>query len=290
MGGGGGGTHTNVSVSQPVNPEIARKLTGGSPLALADSKIRSARSRIAGSSDSLLVSDGLFRDAEGTFRRAETACSGDSCDMSLAGSLTTQNLETLVYSDDSSRKYHAVMEHNDVKLAQGGGSRKIAGDIPYDHYGYGGWLDHSGFFAQVEKFTGGNFKDASLNSAYSVGKATGTNPVAAGGRGTWTGVMVGTDASAANREHVIQGDAGITIADFSDPKIDVAFTNIHDLNARSKRGDMTWSKIPLKDGGFKTGSNINSIEGKFYGPEHEEVGGIFERDRIVGAFGAKRDP
>ena len=32
----------------------------------------------------------------------------------------------------------------------------------------------------------------------------------------------------------------------------------------------------------------SDIKATFYGPNHEEVGGVFERDNIVGAFGAKR--
>ena len=31
------------------------------------------------------------------------------------------------------------------------------------------------------------------------------------------------------------------------------------------------------------------IEGRFYGPGHEEVGGIFEYATVAGSFGAARD-
>ena len=33
----------------------------------------------------------------------------------------------------------------------------------------------------------------------------------------------------------------------------------------------------------------NRIADKFYGPGHEEVGGIFEYASVVGSFGAERD-
>lgn len=33
---------------------------------------------------------------------------------------------------------------------------------------------------------------------------------------------------------------------------------------------------------------FTSIEGRFYGADHQEVGGIFERDRLTGAFGGSR--
>lgn len=68
----------------------------------------------------------------------------------------------------------------------------------------------------------------------------------------------------------------------------MAFTGIEDLDSGGPRGNMTCSGIPLAGGSFAAGPDGDSIEGRFHGPNHEEVGGIFERDRIVGAFGAKR--
>ncbi|MCY4498212.1 MAG: transferrin-binding protein-like solute binding protein [Rhodospirillaceae bacterium] len=54
---------------------------------------------------------------------------------------------------------------------------------------------------------------------------------------------------------------------------------------------MIWSAIPVTVGGFErasAGAAKNVIKDKFYGPNHEEVGGIFERDQVLGAFGAAR--
>lgn len=79
-----------------------------------------------------------------------------------------------------------------------------------------------------------------------------------------------------------------TIDDFANPRLGMAFTNIEEVGTGAPRDDMTWSGIPLTNGGFATGSDADSIQGSFYGPDHGEVGGVFERDRIFGAFGAKR--
>ena len=49
-----------------------------------------------------------------------------------------------------------------------------------------------------------------------------------------------------------------------------------------------WANLPLMNGGFSTSSQSGSIEGTFYGSTHDEVGGIFDRNDIVGAFGAAR--
>ena len=48
---------------------------------------------------------------------------------------------------------------------------------------------------------------------------------------------------------------------------------------------MQWSGLAIgTDGRF----GASDIRATFYGPNHEEVGGVFERNNIVGAFGAKR--
>jgi len=147
---------------------------------------------------------------------------------------------------------------------------------------YDGWLDYNLFVAGR-----GSALRNSAPLAISIGVATGSNPVL--GSATWSGVMAGVDVSdTASYRSRVRGDADLTIADFTDPKLDVAFTNISDVDAGRRRADMTWDRVPLTDGGFGTGSDGNSIQGKFYGPNHEEVGGVFERDQVIGAFGAKR--
>ena len=44
----------------------------------------------------------------------------------------------------------------------------------------------------------------------------------------------------------------------------------------------------LAQGAFEARDGTASIEWQFYGSNHGEVGGIFERNRLIGAFGASR--
>lgn len=84
--------------------------------------------------------------------------------------------------------------------------------------------------------------------------------------------MVGVHASAtASRFNSIREDAEVTIADFTDLKIDIAFTNFRDVDAGLQRADMTWDDVPMTSSGFATGSNGNSIQGKFYGLNNGEA-------------------
>ena len=41
----------------------------------------------------------------------------------------------------------------------------------------------------------------------------------------------------------------------------------------------------MQAGAFKD----DGLDGRFYGPDHEEAGGVFERDGIAGAFSLQRD-
>ena len=121
---------------------------------------------------------------------------------------------------------------------------------------------------------------------YSAGTAAGSNPTPTGG-GTWTGVMVGMDSTADGNP--VQGDAEITIDDFSDPMVDVTFTDVRDLVAGTTYADMSWTGMVSTDGGFQGGTGTRrTIQGQFYGPSHQEVGGTFTHDGILGAFGANR--
>ena len=81
----------------------------------------------------------------------------------------------------------------------------------------------------------------------------------------------------------VQGDAVVGV-DFAAYDVDVAFTNILDLQTGTRRSPMYWDNLTMSAGTFQGAG----IYGRFYGPNHEEVGGVFERNQISGAFGATR--
>ena len=104
-------------------------------------------------------------------------------------------------------------------------------------------------------------------------------------------------------------------------RVEAAFTNIAGLNGGRSYADVRFDRVPVRAidvehvevGGvdaivsmpgadpqeipteaeaalsFEAGLSGNRIRGAFFGPERAEVGGVFERNGIVGAFGATRD-
>lgn len=254
--------------------------------------------RVLRAADSLLVSD-VLDFSEDPPVRGQTTCSGVRCyahtetpnaswswewDYEIGEGSLPPSVEILPPSLEIE-----VAERRGVSLFRASGPYVDEDDVPYEddwYVEFGGWLDYSFFLVEADVYqTTGRLNEGV--SGESLGRATGTNPLSGGA--AWNGVIVGIDVSASTAQgNAIQGDADLTISDFTDPKLDIEFTNIRDTDAGRPRSDMTWNDVPLTNGGFGTGPDGNSIEGKFYGPNHEEVGGVFERDQVIGAFGAAR--
>ncbi|MCY4549864.1 MAG: hypothetical protein OXC28_15980, partial [Defluviicoccus sp.] len=162
-----------------------------------------------------------------------------------------------------------------------------------DVHVYGGWLDHSLFATESVLLRSDIFPDqgAMVSLSYSFGFSTGENPRAFEGSAHWEGLMIGRDMRAsASRGQVVRGDADVTV-DFEGAGMtaDVEFTGIASAGTDERFDDMAWRGMAVKKGGFvRRNSPDDTISGRFYGPGEEEVGGIFERDGIAGAFGGKR--
>ena len=73
--------------------------------------------------------------------------------------------------------------------------------------------------------------------------------------------------------------------DFADQTLDVNLTNV---SGPGTYADMSWNGLAVQNGLFGGGTDSNSLSGSFYGANHEEVGGVFERNQLIGAFGANR--
>ena len=183
-----------------------------------------------------------------------------------------------------------------------------------------GWIDHSFFLIKtpgIEVASEENRVSANYYGAYSIGTAIDSNPdVLAGGAATWSGIMVGFRI--AEPDSFIRGDAEITV---SRPKgnpgllVDVEFTNIRNEQTGAGFDNVSWEGLALKDGSFGVAPLSDGeahasrhparrgISGRFYGQNHEEVGGLFsfrapvagndgvggDIHDVSGAFGARRD-
>lgn len=188
-----------------------------------------------------------------------------------------------------------------------------------------GWMDHSFFLIETPRrgvSPGGTAPDHRYYRAYSAGNATGTDPDLSGGSAaTWSGVMWGllmTNPDQSEPDAFVHGDATMTVLSPQgnpDLTVDVAFTNIRHEATGARIEDLRWRDLPLRSGSFgispvsADAAEISrhpasqGISGRFYGPNHEEAGGLFGRKDVLlgahaaagvraevsGAFGARRD-
>ncbi len=113
------------------------------------------------------------------------------------------------------------------------------------------------------------------------------NPLA--GSGSWKGLMTGVRTSdgpsAGNRA---QGSAELTVANFEDPAVDVAFTDIIDTQTGLALADLTWSDLPVSHGVFRADRDSGEIEGLFTGQTGDGVVGNYRSEGLRGLFSAAR--
>ena len=279
-GGGGGGTTTSRTPDAMPPPPSEEELflaeyrsaLGGGPLDLSATQIRSILESRQAPADRLFATDTIGLTLSGPFREA-TTCSGNAC-VSFGERVAVSDL-------DFDGDYQSLMTRNGVSVGAASSDIEIEGEIQGTALGFGGWLDHNAFFVSIDTFVDAdNVATAVLFSGASMGNDSGSNPTS--GSATWTGVMVGMDTL---NIQGLQGDATLT-ADFTASNLDASFTNIHD-DELARRGDILFDDVPMTSDGFASRAN-GRIEGTFYGPDHAEAGGIFERGNTIGAFGAKR--
>ena len=272
-GGGDGGGPVSSDDSSNFSSDVRAVTDGSAPPEISSSEIAARLSTILDQADTFLLTDWV--DTEFAFvGNISTICKARTC-LTSEGEYT---LGDLTGADNA--EYVAVMTRNGITIGAGLTEIEEADGITTQAW-YGAWLDYNAFLIFVEDFEYLEYLEGGYEfvAGISYGDDSGSRPV--GGSATWTGVMTGDYSEF---KHIIQGDAAVTV-DFATNNAGVAFTNINDLDTLSGLPSMEWSGLAIgADGRF----GASDIKATFYGPNHEEVGGVFQRNEIVGAFGAKR--
>ena len=147
----------------------------------------------------------------------------------------------------------------------------------FDDWGYWERQDDETLF---KAFIRGDTENGGSYTLHIEGTPTGTNPVS--GSAVWSGGVRAYDAHPDTLGTPVSGDAQIDV-DFSAAMLDVAFTNFTEGHA-----DMTWEDLSIVGGTFEHSDGLDTLDGSFYGDDHEGAAGTFERDRLRGVFGTLR--
>lgn len=303
-GGGGGGSSAGIT-PEPLPPlpitdtQQAITLVGGSEVAspMTSTEIEQALRGRSNTADTLISSDIAEISATRVDRR-DVTCAGVICTGTITDGTDTYEVQISLNDFGSTPEINGedlvgyneraslVMVDRGVTVWQGLAAGRLRG-VSFQFQGYGGWLDSSVFVVQAETATDGT-DGLTWLSSYSFGNNSGSNPTGDAVL-QWTGVMVGANAETG---HVIHGDAIIQYATSTANLLnEVTFSNVKNLDNRS---DVTFGavnrlqfqNIPLTNGAFESASG--DIKGSFYGDNYEEVGGVFDSNNIIGAFGATR--
>ncbi len=266
-----------------VDPNTAQTLTGLTAPTFTDAQIVPTVAQIFGQADTLLITD-IPITYQGQRLVAETTCSRSTCDSYEPVSGVGVGFD-LTFST-AGASFSGVGEKDGVSLAQGSTALTVGGNR-ISASGYGGWLDYSYFDIQYGRIDTGELRGLELALASSLGNDTGSRPT---GNATWNGLVVGgTDVN--GTAEAIQGDASLTY-NMASADVDVSFSNIYNLATRNLHvaSSMSWQDVPVGTNGYfgKAVSTVNNVIGRFYGPGHTEVGGIFHHPTAIGSFGAKR--
>ena len=257
---------------QVEDPAAARSFTGGiAPVPTTSAQIGARLTGLKNGADALILTD-LHDPTFAFVGYISTYCLATTC-------VTSDGLISLWDSEFHAGEHQSVMTKNGVQTVQ---SRDLStideGTLSVGSYG--AWMNYNAFSieASLVEYPDGNAEAIIVGRSF--GDATGSSPVR--GAATWEGVMIGEDFGF---DGTVQGDASVTV-DFTEIDADVSFTNVFNLDAKTAIGSMHWSNLVIgPDGRFGS----SDIKATFYGRNHEEVGGVFERNNIVGAFGATRE-
>ena len=247
----------------------------------------------------------------GTVDRDNNANTTIICGETNKGTCEKQDESSVVlpasdsFPDPDTVDVEPVMTANGINMFQsrGNGVTQSAGD-PYDFVSYGAWMEHSGFFAEAYLYSPATGRSQE-NAAKTLGITTGSNPEPQSGQTlTWNGVMVGMSGNQNLRDlyrerdfEPVQGNAKVTVSNNNggDLGIGVTFTDIFYLNptVTDTIDDIRWTNGQItSDSEGRFTSDLYKLKAAFYGPNHEEVAGIYEKvdndDFLVGSFGAKQ--
>ena len=159
-----------------------------------------------------------------------------------------------------------------------------------DTHEYGGWMQHSFFTSSARIFTNDLDPDKGVVrvAAYANGHSTRTNPEM---EATWTGFVSARDDTAGiDRDSYVTGDASLSVSIGQQVLADVYLTGMANVTTGQSYTDVVYEDMLVTDGQFsRYHADDDRLSGVFYGPGHEEVGGVFEHPQgLLGSYGGSR--
>ena len=251
----------------------------------------------------MMYQDGFSEEADGwyRFRCGEgTACEGkfewwepenDWFAVSAEGDLSPR--ERVLgwpagWGDWVSEDLHA--DHGAIRIARRYYSATDGGTGRYQEDGYFGTMEHAafgtGFLDHADwKWPNGEIQDFFIRGTGFQGDFSGTRPAESA---TWEGRMLGYQTGLeAGEDPFVEGRASLSMSLYSN-QVDIGFSNVLSVDRKRSLTIFGFDDIPIEADGTFDRLLYDSVEGAFFGPEHQEVAGMFysHDNDVTGSFGA----
>ena len=255
---------------------------GGSPAPSAETRAIRDYTRIATNADHVLFTDWIeWRPGSTERERVSVDCRGETC---MVGDSQTLFANRVVTVDPE--QLTLLPDTNGIST----GIENFVG-FGIEAHNFVGWMEHSFFASSSRTFVGESHPDKGTIRMFasSIGDATLTNPEA---EATWTGfVSARDDAAGTTLDSYVTGDARISVRISDQVMADVHLTGMVNATTGLQHGDLVYEDMSVVDGQFgRYHADDHRLSGVFYGPNHEEVGGIFEHPQgLLGSYGGSKD-
>ncbi len=212
--------------------------------------------------------------------RAESECDGMTCTISIPRLGISEQVDLEAVLEGASDAQQAATDVTTQLGVQKARVEVVVDNLSFDTLA--AWGEHN--FATTGKGSAtvaGQVLEFTIPAV--IGQSAETNPVS--GSATWSGLMVGVKYGGSALGAEVEGEATMQV-NFAGATLDLDLTNIVETDAGTQVADIGWQDVPMQDGEFAAADG--SMEGYFYGPDHEEAGGAFDRSGIAGAFSLDR--
>ena len=292
---GGGSDRDGGDLAEAIS-EAGRRLGGLSAPEFSSAALADGVKVIASNANTLALSDVVsFVDVAGlpSSFRLYMQCVRDRCIETepITGETSEVPIDDLRADDGpiGTLSPTPIGERHGVRVAHVRASDRSEAGEAISITGYGGWMEHGSFLVSEGTIEGGDLGGARFASSQSFGVSPNTVPDVAA---SWSGIVAGVDMSETDTAgNLVQGHARLELELLHGaPVVDVEFTELHDLETEAAWAPLYWEDLAVTADGFTDDvSDDDYIDGRFYGPGHEEASGVFERGGLLGAFGATKE-
>ena len=267
-----------------VNAQAQNARTQSTPTTAMSTEIQTAFQMEAMDADTFIDSDAFVKSM--SFSNGADISSGGG--ITLGDFTFTSSLENIRMGiadrfnlERVSSQYSPVMDYRGVTFAQYQAAGRTDDNDVLEYQSYGGWLTNSAFSVDMLTIDHGSREDSIL-IGLSYGDNTGSRPTTTA---SYNGAIIGINKDDGG---IVQGGVTIDVSVISNTA-NISFDGIVNINNGNTVGQMVWNTLIDTNGTFSsTSQTTGDIDGAFYGANHTEVGGTFNRDGIIGAFGASR--